>query len=84
MSSLGVLVERGRCDEAEALLRQVLDDILLSLSEFAGTTSRALACEGRTDEALKSLEALVLKRLHFLSRIPDDGSQLSVQAKQPS
>ncbi|MCB9655885.1 MAG: tetratricopeptide repeat protein [Deltaproteobacteria bacterium] len=78
-----VLVERGRCDEAEALLRQVLDDIFYPFPEFAEhNLARALACEGRTDEALKSLEALVLKRPHFC-RGYLTMAQLSVQAKQP-
>lgn len=78
-----VLVELGRCDEAETLLRQVLDDIFYPFPEFAEhNLARALACEGRTDEALKNLEALVLKRPHFC-RGYLTMAQLSVQARQP-
>ncbi len=61
-----VLMERGACVEAAALLEQVLKDIFYPTPAYAEhNLARALACQGEPSKAIKRLEALVLKRPGF-------------------
>ena len=78
-----VLMTQTRCEEAEALLEQVLEDILYPTPEFAEhNLARAIACQGRNDEAMSRLQKLQITRPHFclgyLTLV-----QISVQAKAP-
>lgn len=61
-----LLIQAERCEEAEASLRVVLGDIFYSTPEFAEhNLARALECQGRTTEALKILDALLVRRPKF-------------------
>ncbi len=61
-----VLIRRGQCQEAEALLLQVTEDIFYPTREFAEhNLARALACQGRSNEAVRRLDVLMVKRPHF-------------------
>ena len=61
-----VLIERKRCEEAEELLRKVLKDIFYETPQFAEhNLARAQACQGQSDEAIRLLENVVLKRPLF-------------------
>ena len=61
-----VLIEQGRCAEAEEVLGEVLKDIFYQTPQFAEhNLARAHACQGRIDQAIKLLENVVLKRPLF-------------------
>lgn len=61
-----VLIQTGRCAEAETLLEAVLKDIFYPTPEFAEhNLARSRACQGDIDGAVQRLENLVLKRPHF-------------------
>ena len=61
-----VLLDQGRCEEAQKLLRKVLDDIYYPLHHFADhNLARAEACAGDVPGALRRLEALAERRPKF-------------------
>lgn len=66
-NSLATLfLQQNRCEEAAVLLREVLEDILYPTPEFAqDNLARAEHCVGKTAEALKRLEKLVIAKPQF-------------------
>lgn len=61
-----VLMQRGACVEAQALLEQVIKDIFYPTPEFAEhNLARAMACQGDLPGAMQRLENLVTKRPNF-------------------
>lgn len=61
-----LLIEQRQCEEAEQLLLQVVEDIFYPTPEFAEhNLARAEHCLGRPVEAIRRLEALVLRRPQF-------------------
>lgn len=61
-----VLLQQGRCPEAERVLEEVLKDIFYRTPEFAEhNLARAHACQGRINRAIEALESVVLKRPLF-------------------
>jgi Tfp pilus assembly protein PilF len=78
-----VLMSAERCSEAEPLLREVLEDIFYTTPEFAEhNLARAIACQGRVEEAAGRLERLMVKRPYFCLGYLTL-AQLSSQAKKP-
>lgn len=75
--------QSARCEEAEQLLRGVLEDIFYPTPEFADhNLAKALACEGKVGEAVTRLETLVTKRPYFCLGYLTL-AELSSQAKRP-
>lgn len=61
-----VLIENKQCEEAEQLLRQVVEDIFYKTPEFAEhNLARAEYCLGHPEAAFRRLETLVLRRPAF-------------------
>lgn len=61
-----VLIERNLCGEAETLLDSVLEDIFYPTPEFARhNLARAMACQGRIEEAIGGLKNLVKRKPRF-------------------
>lgn len=61
-----ILVERGSCNEAQTLLKQVLEDVFYPTHHFAEhNLARAEACAGGHREAIGRLERLTEKRPKF-------------------
>jgi Tfp pilus assembly protein PilF len=79
----GILISGKRCEEAEQLLLAVTQDIFYPAPEFAEhNLALALSCQGRQEEAVSKLDALVTKRPQFCLGYLTL-SQLSAQTRQP-
>lgn len=83
-NELAVLLTNQRnCEEAEALLREVLADIYYPTPEFAeNNLANALACQGQWEAALNLASGLTLKRPQFCLGYLTL-AELSVQSKRP-